>query len=127
MKSDNILRIPGNVPTRHWGSAYRDIACVLGMSDDFSLPFEDQARRAFDALDRGLAFVGSDRTRLLSVLVYLADISRKGEFDRMWSDWIVSEPQHWPMRSCVQVTFAAGNQIEMIAWCVRKSDQMSNS
>ena len=34
-----ITRIPGNVPSRCWGSAYRDFAWVLGMSDDFDLDF----------------------------------------------------------------------------------------
>ena len=51
----DILRIPGNVPSRCWGSAFKDLAWVLGMSDDFSLPFAEQAARAFEALDRGLA------------------------------------------------------------------------
>ncbi len=117
--TDEIERIPGNVPTRHWGSAFRDIAWVLGMSDDFSLPFEAQAARAFEALDRGLAQVGSARDRLLNVQVYLYDIGRKAEFDRMWAEWIGDDPQGWPMRSCVQVTFAGENKIELIAVAAR--------
>lgn len=119
--NDDILRIPGNVPTRHWGSAFGDVAWLLGMSDDFTLPFEEQATRAFAALDRGLAQAGSDRGRLLTVQVYLHDIGRKAEFDRMWADWIGDEPQNWPMRSCVQVTFAGGNMIELIAVAARRN------
>ena len=57
----DILRIPGNVPTRSWGSAWKGFVWALGMSDDFSLDFEEQAKRAFDALDRGLAAAGTDR------------------------------------------------------------------
>ncbi len=117
--TDDILRIPGSVPSRHWGSAFGDIAWLLGMSDDFSLPFEAQAERAFAALDRGLAQAGSDRSRLLNVQVYLYDIGRKAEFDRMWAAWIGDDPQGWPMRSCVQVTFAGGNKIELIAVAAR--------
>lgn len=116
---NDIERIPGNVPSRTWGSAYKDLAWVLGMSNDFTLPFEIQVQRAFDALDRGLAQVGSDRSRLLNVQVYLYDIGRKGEFDRMWSTWIGEDPQGWPMRSCVQVTFAGGNKVELIAVAAR--------
>ena len=118
-ESSAIHRVAGNVPTRHWGSAFRDIAWLLGMSDDFSLPFEEQAVRAFAALDRGLAEVGSSRDRLLNVQVYLHDIGRKAEFDRMWADWIGDDPQGWPMRSCVQVTFAGDNKIELIAVAAR--------
>ena len=115
----DILRIPGNVPTRSWGSAWKDFVWALGMSDDFSLGFEEQARRAFQALDRGLAAAGTDRTRLINVQVYLYDIGRKGEFDRWWAEWIGDEPQHWPMRSCVQVTFAGNNKIELLAVAAR--------
>lgn len=114
-----IKRIPGNVPSRTWGSAWRDIAWVLGMSDDFSLPFEEQAKRAFAALDKGLAEAGTDRAHLLNVQVYLYDIERKKEFDVWWADWIGDDPQGWPMRSCVQVTFAGNNMIELIAVAAR--------
>lgn len=115
----SILRIPGNVATRHWGSAYKDLAWVLGMSDDFSLPFREQAARAFGALDKGLAQAGTDRTRLINVQVYVHDINEKKGFDEMWAAWIGDDPEHWPMRSCVQVTFAGGNKIELIAVAAR--------
>ena len=117
----DILRIPGNVPSRCWGSAYKDLAWVLGMSDDFSLPFREQAERAFDALDRGLAEAGTDRSRLLTVQVYLHDVDEKPAFDAMWARWIGDDPSGWPMRSCVQVTFAGGNKIELIAVAARPS------
>jgi len=120
----DIERIPGNVPTRHWGSAYKDLVWALGMSDDFSQPFEEQAKRAFEALDRGLKSVGSDRTRLLNVQVYLYDIERKRDFDAIWAKWIGDEPAHWPMRSCVQVTFAGGNKVELIAVAARYNPQI---
>ena len=115
----DIQRIPGNVPTRHWGSAYKDLVWALGMSDDFTLSFEGQAKRAFEALDRGLTEAGTDRTRLLNVQVYLYDIEQKPAFDVMWADWVGDNPQHWPARSCVQVTFAANNMIELIAVAAR--------
>ena len=115
----DITRIPGNVPTRHWGSAYKDLVWALGMSDDFDLPFEQQVERAFAALDHGLVQAGTDRSRLLNVQVYLYDIDRKKEFDVMWAAWIGDDPNAWPMRSCVQVTFAGGNKIELIAVAAR--------
>lgn len=115
----DIQRIPGNVPTRHWGSAFKDLVWALGMSDDFSLPFAEQVRRAFAALDGGLSQAGTDRTRLLNVQVYIYDIGEKAAFDALWADWIGDEPAHWPMRSCVQVTFAGGNKIELIAVAAR--------
>jgi enamine deaminase RidA (YjgF/YER057c/UK114 family) len=115
-----IQRIPGTVPTRSWGSAYRGLVWALGMSDDFTLDFAGQAQRAFAALDNGLAHVGTDRRRLISVQVFLEDVvAQKKEFDDMWADWIGMNPENWPMRSCVQVTFTGGNRIELLAVAVR--------
>ena len=115
-----IERIPGNVPTRSWGSAYRELVWALGMSDDFSLDFAGQAARAFAALDAGLAQAGTNKTRLISVQVYLEEIdAQKPVFDAMWADWVGADPAHWPMRSCVQVTFAGGNRIEILATAIR--------
>lgn len=116
-----IQRVPGNVPTRSWGTAYRDLVWALGMSDDFTLDFEGQAARAFANLDEVLAAAGADRTRLLSVQVYLHDVNAcKPAFDEMWAAWIGDDPQHWPMRSCVQVAFAGGNKIELLAVAARR-------
>ena len=115
-----IERIPGTFPTRSWGSAYRELVWALGMSDDFTLDFGGQARRAFAGLDTGLAQVGTDKTRLISVQVYLEDVvAQKKEFDELWTAWIGMNPEHWPMRSCVQVTFTGGNRIELLAVAVR--------
>ena len=88
-----IERIPGTFPTRSWGSAYRDLVWALGMSDDFTLDFSGQAERAFAGLDAGLAQVGTDKTRLISVQVYLEDVvAQKKEFDDLWTAWIGMDP-----------------------------------
>ena len=50
-----IQRGPGNVPTRRWGSAYKDLVWALGMSDDYSLSAEEQVTRAYENLDKVLA------------------------------------------------------------------------
>jgi hypothetical protein len=33
-------------------------------------------------------------------------------------------PENWPMRSCVQVTFTGGNRIELLAVAVRDEPVM---
>lgn len=115
----NIDRVAGNVPTRCWGSAYKDLVWALGMSDDFSIPVEEQAARAFANLDKVLADAGTDKTRLVSVTVILGDIDNKPMVDKIWADWIGNDPAHWPERSCHGVNLAAGNQIELRAVAVR--------
>ena len=50
-------------------------------------------------------------------IVTREDHSRQA--DALWTDWIGGNPDHWPMRSCVQVTFTGGNRIELLATAVR--------
>lgn len=114
-----IDRVPGNVPTRCWGSAYKELVWALGMSDDFTLSAEEQAHRAFDHLDRVLAEAGTDKTGIISVTVMLADIENKPMVDEIWANWIGDNPDHWPDRSCHGVIFHAGNEIELRAVAVR--------
>jgi len=115
----DIQRIPGFVPTRSWGSAYKDLVWAIGMSDDFSLSTKDQVNRAFKNLDRVLAEAGTDKRRLISVTVMLNDIENKPLMDEVWANWIGKDPSNWPERSCFGVNLHAGNCIELRAVAVR--------
>lgn len=115
----DIQRIPGFVPTRSWGSAYKDLVWAIGMSDDFTLSAEDQVNLAFENLDRVLAEAGTDKSRLISVTVMLNDIENKPLMDEVWANWIGKNPSNWPERSCFGVNLHAGNCIELRAVAVR--------
>lgn len=108
-----IERIEGFVPTRSWGSSYKDLVWALGMSDDLNLPVDKQILRAFNNLDTVLSKAGSDKTKLISVTVMLNDINDKPLMDKVWEDWIGNNPEHWPERSCFGVSLHAGNCIEI--------------
>ena len=115
----NIQRIAGKIKYRCWGSAFKDLVFAVGMTDDLTISFREQAERAFRHLDQILAKAGSDKTRILSATVLLADINNKTEFDEMWAEWIGDDPQAWPQRSCHGVHFAANNQVEILAVAAR--------
>ena len=114
-----IYRVPGFVPTRSWGSAYKELVWAIGMSDDLSLLADEQVHRAFENLDKVLVEAGTDKTRLVSVTVMLNDIENKPLMDKVWEDWIGNDPSHWPERSCFGVNLHAGNCIEIRAVAVR--------
>ncbi len=114
-----IDRGPGNVPTRRWGSAYKDLVWALGMSDDYTLSAEDQVKRAYENLDKVLADLGSDKSRIISATVILNDIENKPMADQIWADWIGADPANWPERSCHGVELHAGNQVEIRVVAVR--------
>ena len=115
----NIQRVEGFVPTRSWGSAYKDLVWAIGMSDDLSLPPKEQILRAFDNLDKVLMEAGTDKEKLISVTVMLGNIENKPMMDEIWSDWIGTNPENWPERSCFGVSLHAGNCIEIRTIAVR--------
>ena len=115
----DIQRIAGNQRTRCWGSAYKDLVWAVGVSDDFSLPFAAQAERAFANVDRVLAEGGSERGRVLSATVILADMADKKAFDEMWTDWVGEDPQGWPQRACHGGALAPGVLIEILTVAAR--------
>ncbi len=114
-----IQRGPGNVPTRRWGSAYKDLVWALGMSDDYALSAEGQVKRAYKNLDTVLSELGTDKTQIISATVILNDINNKPMADKVWADWMGDDPGHWPERSCHGVNLHAGNEIEIRVVAVR--------
>ncbi|MDE2335014.1 MAG: RidA family protein [Rhodospirillales bacterium] len=77
-------------------------------------PVEAQVEEVLGRLDRALELAGTDRSRLLWVQVWLADI---GHFDRMnavWERWI--PPAAKPARATVGAQLAApGLAVEIAA------------
>ena len=114
-----IQRVAGNVATRCWGSAYKDLVWAVGVSDDFDLGFREQAVRAFANLDKVLAEAGTEKTRILSATVILNDIDDKPVLDELWAEWVVDYPQGWPQRACHAGTLAPKVLVEVLAVAVR--------
>jgi enamine deaminase RidA (YjgF/YER057c/UK114 family) len=57
-------------------------------ADDISLGMKEQTEQICAKLDRLLAELGSDKTRLLSARIYLSDMTRKDEMNEAWLEWI---------------------------------------
>lgn len=71
---------------------------------DSTADIEGQTRTTLEKIEELLARVGSDKTRLLSVTIYLASI---GHFDRMNAVWDAWVPEgHRPARACVEARLA---------------------
>ena len=48
----------------------------------------EQTRQILAAIDKLLAEAGTDKTRLLSATIYLADISTFAEMNAVWDAWV---------------------------------------
>ena len=69
------------------------------IADDDSLNVGGQTKQVLDKIDRYLAEAGSNKTKLLSTVIYLTDISLKDAVDEHWIPWIGDG--HQPARACV--------------------------
>jgi enamine deaminase RidA (YjgF/YER057c/UK114 family) len=74
----------------------------------------EQTRSALAGVDARLAEAGSDRTRLLRVIVWLRDIEDFADMDRAWREWLGGvEP---PARATAQALLADPSwKVEIIA------------
>ncbi len=75
------------------------------VADDPSADVAGQTRQILAKIDALLAEAGSDKTRILSANIWLADISTFGEMNQVWDAWV---PQgHAPARATVESKLAA--------------------
>ncbi|MBO0981567.1 RidA family protein [Microbacterium sp. SD291] len=65
---------------------------------------EEQSRAALQLVDDLLAGVGSDRSKLLSVTIYLADIADFGAMNSVWETWV--DAANPPARATVEAKLA---------------------
>lgn len=71
-------------------------------------PSEDtagQTRQILAAIDRLLAECGSDKTRILSAQIFLADIAEFAQMNSVWDAWVPAG--HTPARATVESKLAA--------------------
>jgi enamine deaminase RidA (YjgF/YER057c/UK114 family) len=86
------------------------------VADDPTQDVAGQTRQILAAIDRLLAECGTDKTRILTATIYLADIGTFGQMNSVWDTWV---PQgHTPARATVEAKLAAPQykvEIQVIA------------
>ena len=64
----------------------------------------EQTQDILSRIDALLAEAGTDKTRILSATIWLADIANFAELNGVWDAWIV--PGQTPARACVESRLA---------------------
>jgi enamine deaminase RidA (YjgF/YER057c/UK114 family) len=100
--------------TRRWSDAvlHGNTAYFVEVADDPSQPIRGQVQQILDQIDARLALIGSDRTRLLNVQIFLSDLINGVALNELWDDWVPEG--HAPARACVQAGLAPGYLVEMV-------------
>lgn len=83
----DIIRI-GTGPRMSEASVYNGIVWVAGQVGKPGDSVAEQTRTCLAEVDRILAAAGTDKTRILSAQIWLADISTFGEMNAIWDQWV---------------------------------------
>ncbi|MTH78359.1 RidA family protein [Paracoccus aestuariivivens] len=84
------------------------------VSDDETLDMAGQTREILAKLDTYLEVAGSDKSRLLSVTIFITDMALKPQMDAVWKEWLA--PDALPTRATVGVADLGGDTlIEIVA------------
>jgi enamine deaminase RidA (YjgF/YER057c/UK114 family) len=75
------------------------------VADDPSADVAGQTGQILAKIDALLAEAGTDKSRILSVNIWLSDISTFGAMNRVWDAWVA--PGAAPARATVQSALAA--------------------
>ena len=83
----------------HGGTVY-----VAGQVGQAGADVRTQARQALAEVDRLLAAAGTDKTRILQTIVWLADMADFGAMNEVWEAWVA--PGHTPARATGEAKLA---------------------
>jgi len=93
----------------HGGLVY-----LAGQVGEPGTPVEDQARHALSEIDRLLALAGTDKSKLLSTTLWLADMADFAKVNAVWEKWI--DPENPPTRATGEVKLVTPDyKVEVIA------------
>jgi enamine deaminase RidA (YjgF/YER057c/UK114 family) len=79
-----------------------DTVYLAGLTADKTVgqPVGEQAKEILAAIDALLAKGGSDKSKLLTAMIWLSDIRIVDDFNKVWDAWVV--PGQTPARACVE-------------------------
>jgi enamine deaminase RidA (YjgF/YER057c/UK114 family) len=108
-----ISRFPGLTPTRSRAVVHDGLVFTVAVAPDpVTASMYEQSVKALGRIDESLAQCGSDKSRILSAIVYITDIKRKSEMNRAWDEWV--DAANPPMRACIGVDLEPPHIVEIV-------------
>jgi enamine deaminase RidA (YjgF/YER057c/UK114 family) len=107
-----INRFAGLTPTRSRAVVHDDLVFTVAVAPDpVSSSMYEQSVKALARIDESLALCGTDKSKILSAIVYIADMKRKAEMNRAWDEWVDRKK---PMRACLGVELEPPHIVEIV-------------
>jgi enamine deaminase RidA (YjgF/YER057c/UK114 family) len=107
-----ITRLAGSAAGRSSAVIHAGLVFTVATAKKKSPSLREQTRDALAALDARLAQAGSDKSRILSATVYIADMTRKAEMNEAWMEWV--DPDNAPQRACIGAALEGDDLIEIV-------------
>jgi enamine deaminase RidA (YjgF/YER057c/UK114 family) len=113
-----ITRFTGLTPTRSRAVVHGDLVLTVAVAPDpVTASMYEQTVKALARIDESLALCGTDKSKILSAIVYIADIRQKEEMNRAWDQWV--DRKNPPMRACLGVDLEAPHIVEIVVTAVK--------
>ncbi len=93
-------------PTPRWSDAtvFNGLAHFVEIAADSSEDITNQATQILTQAEKTLASIGSNKARILSVTIYITDLSHLTVFNEIWEKWLPFACA--PSRACLKVELA---------------------
>ena len=99
-------------PTRSRSIVHNGIVTTVSTAATKVPSLYNQAQDALAGVDRQLREAGTDKSRILMVMIYITDITKKPEFNRAWDEWV--DRANLPLRACVGAPLENEDLVELI-------------
>jgi enamine deaminase RidA (YjgF/YER057c/UK114 family) len=98
---------------------YNGMVFVSGqIAEDRTQPVKAQTEEVLKKIDKVLALAGTDKSKLLSANVWLADIADRDTMNAVWTGWV--DPNNLPARATVEAALATpATLVEVAVICAK--------
>lgn len=115
-----IERKMGLYNGRNKSSAYKDLVWTVATASDTSVGLAQQTLLTLQTIQENLIELDSDKSRIVSAQVYIANMADKPIMDEIWCQWVGDNPKHWPQRACLGVALEGNVLIEVTVTAIRE-------
>jgi len=119
---EQIMTIERHGTTRRYSDvvAFGNTVHLVEVAQTLDGDITTQTREVLASVEQTLIRAGSDKSRLLQVTIYLADISEIAAMNAVWDDWVPEGTA--PARACVEAKLAnPGYRIEVVVLAARQA------
>jgi enamine deaminase RidA (YjgF/YER057c/UK114 family) len=112
-----VTRLPGHVPTRSRSVIHGGLVFTVAVTPGRESTVYEQTKQALSRIDESLGLAGTDKSRILTAIVYIADMTQKPEMNRAWDEWV--DMNNPPMRACLGVDLETPHLVEIVVTAAR--------